>query len=246
MIRIAVPRPVRPPDVLRRPRVGVLVTGDEVVPPGEPLAPGQIWNSNGPMVAAQVRQAGGEPVSLGVASDAPEAVRAKLAAIDGLDLLVTTGGISVGDFDVVKQVLLDEGRIDLWRVRMKPGGPLAFGRIGATPVIGLPGNPVAAAVASWQFVGPAIRTMLGHAAPALRTVQACIEDRIENRGGRRQFVRVALRRETDGCVAALAGSQGSHMLTSLMKGNGLLIIPESCGVAEPGSMFPVQAIDASA
>lgn len=247
--------PVRPPEigllaatghanamVYRRPRIGVLVTGDEIIPAGEPLGPGKIWNSNGPMIAAQIQQSGGEPVMLGIATDSAAAVRERLLDCEGLDLLVTTGGVSVGDFDVVKDVLQQEGRVELWKLRMKPGKPLAFGWIGNTPVVGLPGNPVAAAVACWQFVHPVIRKMLGHTDLLLRTVPARLLDRIDNRGDRRQFVRVEVVQERDGYTARIAGSQDSHILTSLTRGNGLLVIPEACDVAEIGMTFEVQML----
>lgn len=223
-----------------RPRVGVLVTGDEVVPPGDPLAPGRIWNSNGPMVAAQIRQSGGEPVTLGVATDTAAAIREKLAQIGTLDLLITTGGVSVGDFDIVKDVLRDEGHIDLWSLRIKPGKPLAFGRLGDTPVIGLPGNPVAAAIAFWQFAHPAIRTMLGHRSVLLPEIEARLLDRVENRGMRRQFVRVRVERDDRGYTAQLAGGQGSAMLTSLAASDGLLVMPEDRNAAEIGDIMTIQ------
>jgi molybdopterin molybdotransferase len=145
--------------VHRRPRVGILATGDEVVDAGEPLGPGQIRNSNAPLLAALVTRCGGEVVPLGTARDSEDDLRRRLAQADGLDLLLTTGGVSVGDYDLVKQVLQAEGRIDLWEVRIKPGKPLAFGCLGRTPVLGLPGNPVAAAVAFEQFARPVIRKM---------------------------------------------------------------------------------------
>ncbi|HEV2108479.1 MAG TPA: gephyrin-like molybdotransferase Glp, partial [Thermomicrobiales bacterium] len=229
--------------VHRRPRVAVLVTGDEVVAPGEPLQPGQIWNSNGAMVASQIRQCGGEPAHLGIARDTVDAVRAKLGQTAGVDLLVTTGGVSVGDYDIVKDVLQSEGRIDLWQIRLKPGKPLAFGWVGDTPLIGLPGNPVAAAVAFAQFVRPAILTMLGRRDITMPTVQARLLDRVENRGGRQHYVRVRIDPAPDGYVARLAGEQGSGMLTSLARANGLLVVPETCPLAEPGMVFPVQMPD---
>lgn len=229
--------------VHRRPRVGVLVTGDEVVEPGEPLGPGQIWNSNGAMIEAQVRQCGGEPVSLGVAKDTTDAVHAKLAAVENLDLLITTGGVSVGDFDVVKDVLRAEGSVAIWNIRIKPGKPLAFGWLGSTPLIGLPGNPVAASVAFTQFARAAILTMLGRTDVAIPEIHARVLDRIENRGGRRQYVRVRVEASPDGYVARLAGEQGSAMLTSLAHSNGLLVVPENCPVAEPGMTMTVQMPD---
>ncbi len=229
--------------VHRRPRVAVLVTGDEVVDADTTLRPGQIWNSNGPMIAAQVRQCGGEPIMLGVACDTTDSVRASLAESAGADLLITTGGVSVGDFDVVKDVLQAEGRIDLWQIRLKPGKPLAFGRVGDTPLIGLPGNPVAACVAFAQFARPAILTMLGRRDLSMPTVQARLLDQVENRGGCEQYARVRVDMTPDGYDARLAGGQGSGMLTSLAKANGLLVIPETCDVAEPGMSFPVQMPD---
>lgn len=226
--------------VHRRPRVGVLVTGDEVVPPGDPLAPGQIWNSNGPMIAAQIRQCGGLPVSLGPAGDSADALRERIAGAGDLDLLVTTGGVSVGDFDLVKDVLQVAGDVALWRLKIRPGKPLAFGRLGETTVLGLPGNPVAAAVAFWQFGRAAVLAMLGWSDTRIPEIEARVADRIVNRGGRTQFVRVRVRQGKEGCEARLAGEQGSAMLTSLARADGLLVIPEACEVAEPGMVLRVQ------
>ena len=230
--------------VHRRPRVAVLATGDEVVDPGAPLGPGQIRNSNSSTVAAMVRRCGGEPVLLGVARDTTAELRAKLAEARQSDVIVTTGGVSTGDYDFVKDVLQMEGRIDLWQVRIKPGKPLAFGRIGDVPLLGLPGNPVAAAVAFAQFARPAIRKLLGHANLDVPTDQARLLDRVENRGGRRHFVRVRVEPDEEaGYTARLAGAQGAGILTSLVLGNGLMVIPEHLSVAEPGAVLPVQMLD---
>jgi molybdopterin molybdotransferase len=229
--------------VHRRPRVGVLVTGDEVVEPGGTPAAGQIFNSNGPMVEALVRQCGGEPVMLGVAADTVDAVRDRIAAAAGTDLLITTGGVSVGDFDVVKDALRAEGQVALWKIRIKPGKPLAFGRLGGVPMIGLPGNPVAAAIAFWQFAQPAILTLLGRRDPRLPEIEATVRDRIENRGGRQQFVRVHVERSSGGYVATVAGAQGSAILTSLARANGLLVIPEDVDLVQPGTIVTIQMPD---
>jgi molybdopterin molybdotransferase len=229
--------------VYRKPRVGVLATGDEIIDAGEPLGPGQIRNSNAPMIAAMVRRCGGEPVTLGIARDTAGDLRARLAAANGLDLLLTTGGVSVGDYDLVKEILQAEGRIELWEVRIKPGKPLAFGWLGRMPVLGLPGNPVAAAVACEQFARPAIRKMLGDRALELPTVLARLDGRIENRGGRRHFVRVAVEATPEGYVARVAGGQGSGVLSTLAKANGLLVIPETLAVAADGTLLPVQMLD---
>jgi molybdopterin molybdotransferase len=140
-------------------------------------------------------------------------------------------------------VLQAEGRIDLWEVRIKPGKPLAFGRLGRTPVLGLPGNPVAAAVAFEQFAHPAIRKMLGDRRLEIPTVQVRLSGRIENRGGRRHYVRVAVNASPQGYIARVAGGQGSGVLSTLAKANGLLVIPENLSAAEDGAMLPAQMLD---
>jgi molybdopterin molybdotransferase len=207
------------------------------------MGPGQIRNSNGPMVAALIRRCGGEAVVLGTARDREEELREHLARAADLDLLLTTGGVSVGDYDLVKNVLQCEGRIDLWQVRIKPGKPLAFGWLGGTPVLGLPGNPVAAAVAFEQFARPAIRRMLGDHALDIPTVMATLTGRVDNRGGRRHFVRVLVETDLGGYVAMLAGGQGAGVLSTLAKANGLMVIPEDVAAAEEGDVLPVQMLD---
>jgi molybdopterin molybdotransferase len=226
--------------VHRRPRVGVLVTGDEVMPAGTDLRPGQIFNSNGPMLAAMVREAGGEPIDLGTAGDDDATIRERLAATAGLDLMLTTGGVSVGDFDIVKAVLQSAGDVTLWSVRIKPGKPLAFGRLGDSTVIGLPGNPVAAAVAFLQFARPAIRRMLGRHDACLPEVDATVRNRIVNRGRRTLFARARVERSSGGYVATVAGAQGSAILSSLAATNGLVVIPEEIDCLEPGDTATVQ------
>ncbi len=234
----------------RRPRVAILATGDELVPAGATLGPGQIHDSNGPALAAMVRQAGGEPVQLGIARDAQDDLRAHFAGAlaSGVDLIVTAGGVSVGDYDLVKEVLRADGRIDFWRVRIKPGKPLAFGHLGdrpPVPLIGLPGNPVAAAVAFAQFVRPAILTMLGRADIAVPTITARLLGRIDNAGGRRHFVRVHVRQDpaSGDYTARPAGPPGAGRISSLVASNGLLIIPEDHAAAETGELFQVQMPD---
>lgn len=225
-----------------RPRVAILATGDEIVPPEATPGPGQIRDSNGPMIAAMVREAGGVPIPLGIARDTDADLRAHLAAITDVDLIITIGGVSVGDYDRVKEILQADGRIDLWQVRIKPGKPLAFGFLGDRPLIGLPGNPVAAAVAFLQFAYPAIRTLLARPDLDPPTVIARIRDRIENPDGRRHFLRVRLETDGAGYTAHLAGKPGAGRLASLVEGNGLLVIPEDLPVAEPGTVLRVQLL----
>lgn len=229
--------------VHRRPVVAILATGDEIVEPGEAAGPGQIWNSNSAMIASMVEAAGGQAHILGIARDSAADLRAKLRMECDADLLITTGGVSVGDYDLVKQVLRAEGEIDFWQVRMKPGKPLAFGHLDGTPLLGLPGNPVAAAVAFEQFARPAIRRMLGRRDVLRPVIQAKTAERIDNGGGRRQYLRVRVEAEADGFVATLAGFQGSSTLTSLARANGLLIVPETVPVVEPGEVLSVQMLD---
>lgn len=229
--------------VIRRPRISILATGDEVIQPGGMLGPGQIHDCNSALVSALVQRCGGVTAVLGIANDTVESLTGHLRLLGEVDLIITTGGVSVGDYDVVKQVLQSEGSVDLWQIRIKPGKPLAFGTIGRIPLIGLPGNPVAAAVAFEQFVRPVIQTMMGHGYQPIPTVQARLQDRIENRGGRRNFVRVCVTHTADGYVACLAGPQGSAILSALVAANGLLIIPEDCANAEPGALFDVQMVD---
>ena len=232
-------------EVTMRPRVGVLATGDEVVAIDAPLAPGKIRNANGYSNAAQVLKYGGEPVLLGIASDNDSEIKDKIrrGIEQGIDLLVVSGGVSVGDFDMVKRVLAQEGEIDFWRVRMKPGKPLAFGHITlagrSVPVLGMPGNPVSAMVSFEMFARPMILSMLGARDMEHRMVSAVLADEISGKDDRRHFVRVKLEETEDGYVAHLTGNQGSGILTSMVEADGLAIIPEDWSRAEPGARVQV-------
>jgi molybdopterin molybdotransferase len=227
-----------------RPRVAILSTGDEVIDVGSRLQPGQIRNSNSYTLAAMVMRAGGIPVMLGIARDRTDDLTEKLNLARGADLIVTSGGVSLGDYDMVKDVLREQGTIQIWQVRMKPGKPLAFGRIGSTPLLGLPGNPVAAAVSFEVFGIPAMRRMMGHADLEPSTIEATLIERIDNRGQRRHFVRARVARSPGGeWQVATAGQQGAGVLSSLARANGLLVIPEDLEVAEPGMRLPVRMLD---
>ena len=216
--------------VHRRPVVAILSTGDEVKDPGQQLAPGQIYDSNAYSIAAMVLANGGVPKRLGIAKDTVEALTAKLREGLDCDLLVTSAGVSRGDYDVVKDVLAKEGEVDFWTVRMRPGKPLAFGAFASggrrVPHIGLPGNPVSSMVSFELFGRPAIYTMLGRADWQRPRVRAIAEEPIPNTDARRVFARAILTQRDGRWYAALTGPQGSGMLTSMAAANALAVVPE--------------------
>lgn len=228
--------------VHRRPIVAILSTGDEVVPPGRPLRPGQIRDSNGATLAALVRRYGGTPRQLGIARDTVGDLTATLAAARGADLIISSGGVSVGDYDMVKDVLRAEGRIAIWQVRMKPGKPLAYGQLGAIPFLGLPGNPVAAYVSFELFARPFILRLLGHTALAKPIVRARLAEPLANRGGRCHFVRATVAADAAGPVVRPTGEQGSGVLTALTRADGLLIVPEGVEHLAAGALVDVEML----
>ena len=230
--------------VVRRPRVGVLATGDELIAVSEPLRPGKIRNSNSYAQAAQVQALGGVPVSLGVAADTEEDVRAKLdaAAMAAVDLLISSAGVSVGAYDVVKHVLAQAGAVNFWRVRMRPGKPLAFGDYRGIPYLGLPGNPVSAMVSFETFARPAILKMAGHQRLGRPSVRAVLLEDIHS-DGRESYVRAVVTRDARGYVAVTTGSQGSHIMTSLVAANALLVVPEGVTAVAAGTELTALMID---
>jgi molybdopterin molybdotransferase len=213
--------------VVRRPKVGVLATGDELIPVDAPLQPGKIRNSNGYAQVAQVLALGGIPISLGIARDNAADVRAKLqAGLDAnIDLFVSSAGVSVGAYDVVKTVLEQEGNVGFWRVRMRPGKPLAYGQYGGIPYLGLPGNPVSAMVSFERFARAAILKMAGHKRLDRPQIKVILQDEIYS-DGRESYIRAIVAKQDAGYIATTTGGQGSHMMTSMVKANALLIIPE--------------------
>jgi molybdopterin molybdotransferase len=233
--------------VVRRPRVAIMSTGDEVVPLGQPLAAGQIHDSNGYSLAAQVVEAGGEPLRLDVAPDRESVLLDRLeeARTAHADLVITSGGVSVGDFDFTKQVLSDQGRIDFWWVNMKPGRPLAFGTLlaqaGASlPLLALPGNPVAAMMTFLLFGRPALRKAGGRLPwYDLATTTARLREGLSRKDGRRHYLRVRLSDTPTGREATLTGDQGSGILLSMVQADGLAVIPEDCGALAPGDEVQV-------
>ncbi|HXU24894.1 MAG TPA: gephyrin-like molybdotransferase Glp [Tepidiformaceae bacterium] len=235
--------------VYRRPVVAILSTGDEITEPGEPLLPGRIYDANAQSIAALVLKYGGIPRLLGIARDTVEDLTAKIHEALDADMLVTSAGVSRGDFDVVKDVLAREGSIDFWTVRMKPGKPLAFGAFNApggrrVPHLGLPGNPVSSMVSFELFGRPAIFTMLGRDDWQRPTMRAITRDRVVNTDGRRFYARCIVTEGPDGKrYASLTGPQGSGILTSMSSANALTIIPEDQPSAEPGDEIDVMMLD---
>ncbi len=236
-------------EVGRAPRVGILATGDELADPDafdEVRAGRKIANSNGPALAAQVASAGAIPVPLGIARDEPEAIRARLETAADCDVLVTTAGVSVGERDLVRQVLADMGMVRvLWRVRIRPGSPFAFGLLpGARPVFGLPGNPVSALVTFEVLVRPALRRMAGHARLERRRRRAVLGEAARGSPDLTYFFRVRLdERPGEPPLARLTGPQGSGLLTSMARADALLVMPEGTGTLEEGEGVEVIPLD---
>ncbi len=228
----------------RRPRVAILGTGDELVPPGEPLLPGQIYDSNDYMLAPLARRAGAEVIFLGRAGDSEHAMQALIARsiAAGVDLIVTSGGVSVGDFDMVKEVLRVAGQIAFWRVRMRPGKPLAFGTIDGIPLLGLPGNPIAAFVGFTLFGRTILRHMQGQA-PLPAFLSARCGEQIRNGSGKRNFLRGRATIADGQLIVRLAGGQLPSQLVPLVAGNCLIAAHEDRALYDIGEPIPILPLD---
>lgn len=238
--------------VIRRPVVAILATGDEIVDITKPLPEGKIYNSNSYSLAGLVMRYGGIPRVLGIASDVEDSLVARLHMGLDADMLVTSGGVSLGDYDIVRDVLAKEGEVVFWRVKQKPGKPLAFGMINALggedgikkiPLFGLAGNPVSAMLNFELFVRPAMLKMMGHQKLAKPVIEATIEEPIVNTDGRRIFARAIVRKHDGKYFARLTGPQGSGILTSMTLANGLVIVPEDTPGVEEGDSVQVIMLD---
>ena len=227
--------------VHRRPRVALLSTGDEVVEPGTPRKPGQIYDANRFTLRGSIEQCGGEVVDLGIVADEREELRAKLLDAAGVgDIVVTSGGVSVGVLDLVKEVLDEIGAIDFWQVAMQPGRPLAFGRIGSAHFFGLPGNPVASMLAFMLFVRPAIYKLAGRRRLFPDTAEATATEAMSKKKGRREFKRGIVQWKNGRWEARTTGPQGSGILSSMTAGNCLIVLEEARGDVKAGETVMVE------
>lgn len=245
--------------VHRRPVVGVFSTGDELLEPGQELRPGQIRDSNRPTLLAAVVEAGGRPLDMGIIPDRAEELEGRLAAgLAQADLLVTSGGVSMGELDLLKPLLERWGQVHFGRVLMKPGKPLTFATVPARhpdgrvddslpvrPFFALPGNPVSSLVTFQLFVRPAIRRLLGYRQVALPRLIVTLGHEFRLDPERPEFHRVTLRREDERFLAVSTGSQASSRLLSVAGANGLLILEQGKGVLPAGSQRPALLLDTS-
>jgi len=230
--------------VYQRPRVAILSTGDELVDIDEEITEGKIVSSNSYSLSALVTESGGIPIALGIARDTKEELTERLFQSLNADIILSSGGVSVGDYDFVKDVLADLG-IDMkfWKVSMRPGQPLAFGTIAGKPTFGLPGNPVSVMVSFEQFVRPAMRKMSGHKHLLRTTVEAVAEEKVKTHKGKRHFIRCKVKCKNGQYYASTTGEQGSGILMSMAAANGLMIVPEDQDLVNPGDRVRVQILD---
>ncbi|MBI2354564.1 MAG: molybdopterin molybdotransferase MoeA [Deltaproteobacteria bacterium] len=230
-------------EVVRKTRVAILATGDELLEAGATPHAGRIINSNSYSLAAQVLEAGGEPLLIGIAADTDSATREKIREGLQADMLITTGGVSVGDRDYVKESIQElGGRLLFWKVNMKPGKPVAFALLDGKPVFALPGNPVAAMVGFEMFVRPAMLRMMGHSRIFRPVVRAVLAEEAKNRGDRPHLVRVRVTLRHGVYSASTTDSQSSANLASLTQGNGLLNLAPNTSIAA-GSTAEVVVLD---
>jgi molybdopterin molybdotransferase len=232
--------------VHQRPVVAVLATGDELVDIDEKPTPWQIVSSNSYSIAAQVSECGGIPLQIGIAKDTREDLVAKFKAATRADIIISSGGVSVGDYDLVKDIMSEVGNnMQFWQVAMRPGKPLAFGSLEGIPIFGLPGNPVSSMVSFEQFVRPSILKMMGHKALFRKTVRATVREDIAKKKGTKHLIRARVDYENRQYTVSTTGEQGSGILKSMVRANGLIILPEDATSVKAGEEVTVQLLDRS-
>lgn len=238
--------------VIRRPKVAILATGNEVIGIDQPLPAGKIYNSNSYSIAAQVLRYGGIPKLLGIASDKEKVVISRIQKGADADVLITIGGVSMGDYDLIREVIAKQGEVIFWQVRTKPGKPLTFskirikhkdGEIREIPHFGLAGNPVSCMVNFEVFVRPALLKMMNRKNLSKPTIEATLEDAVRDGDGRRTFARVIVEKRGEEYFARLTGDQGSGVLASMTQANGLAVVPENKAAVEKGEKIPVMMLD---
>jgi len=238
--------------VVRRPVVAILSTGDELIKIDKPLTEGKIHDSNAYSIAGLVKRYGGIPKMLGIARDNEKELLKKLKQAQNTDMLLTTGGVSMGDYDMVKDILARDGKMVFWKVRVKPGKPLAFGKIKgrdkngkekSIPHLGLPGNAASCMVSFELFVRPALLKMMGKKNLVKPTVEAIIENTVKNDAGRRIYDRAIIEKRDGHYYAKLTGPQGSGILTSMSLANGLVLIPEERKMVNKGDTVQALMLD---
>lgn len=232
--------------VYQKPRVAIIATGDELVDIENDPPPAKIVNSNSYSLAAQVMECGAIPLILGIALDKKSDLREKFKTALHADLIISSGGVSVGDFDFVKNVMGEIGNaMHFWQVAMKPGKPLAFGSIKGIPMFGLPGNSVSAMVSFEQFVRPYLLKMQGHTKIFRQTIKALSSQEIQKKKGVKHFIRAIVKKEKNQYVAAITGEQGSGILKSMVLANALIALKENETKVKKGDPVTVQLLDDS-
>jgi molybdopterin molybdotransferase len=232
--------------VYQKPRVAIMSTGDELVDIETDPPLGKIINSNSYSLAAQVLECGGIPIMLGISKDKKIDLQKKFKTALHADVIISSGGVSVGDFDFVKNVMGEIGNaMHFWQVAMRPGKPLAFGAIEGIPLFGLPGNPVSAMVSFEQFVRPSLLKMQGHKKIFRQTAKAVCDQEVQKSAGFKHFIRAVVKKEKDQYIASTTGAQGSGILKSMVIANALIVMGENETRIKKGAVVTIQLLDDS-